>query len=250
MWALVFPVQSLDAWMVSLYFSRVIYPCFCLLCASFLCLSFDRSILFIHAGFLSLLSNFPQVRMTCSWAWRKLFLKKNVSRGQKKRDSPIHVSCRQFLILPKPMRWGPNIDQHKQNKYWAGLLNLCFSLMSTALISYLLKDLAFLFSHPDTLTSSWQKLLDLLTNVFKVQKLMLVHVHTQTLLKHLFWIMTSGQFIEMFYSLSYSKWSSSFTSIIFRTFYEVERLAWNSLSLIHHFSNPFQQRQESHWVDK
>lgn len=102
------------------------------------------------------------------------------------------------------------------------------------------KGFSFPLSHLDRLTS--QKLLDLLTNVFKVQKVMLAHVYTHALLKHLLWTMTSGQFIEMFYSLSYGKWSSPFTYIIFRTFYEVKLLAWTFLSLIHHFSNPFQQR--------
>lgn len=174
--------------------------------------------------------------MNCSWAWRKLLSKINVDQ---RREIPLPC-CEHFLILPLPLRWGPNIVQHKQMKHWVGLLNLCFSLVSTALISYLIKEFSFLFSYLDILTS--QKLLDLLTNVFKVQKLMLAHEHTQTFLKHLFWTMTSWQFIEMFYSLSYSKWSSPFTFIIFKTFYEVELLAWNFLSLIHHFSNPFQQR--------
>lgn len=65
------------------------------------------------------------------------------------------------------------------------------------------KGFTFPLSHVGIVNS--QKLLDLLTNVFEVQKLMLVHVYTPTLLKHLFWTMTSGQFIEMFYSLSYGK---------------------------------------------
>lgn len=59
-------MQSLDAWMIPLYSSRVIYPCFCLLYISFLCLSFVRSILVIHAWFLSFLPNSLQVRMNCS----------------------------------------------------------------------------------------------------------------------------------------------------------------------------------------
>lgn len=123
----------LDAWMTSLYFSKVIYPCFCLLYVSFLCLSFVRSLLFIHAGLLSFLPNFPQTRMNCSWAWRKLLSKTNVDQGRE--IPPIMMSWRHFLILPIPLRWGPNIDQHKQIKHWAAPPNLCFSLLSSAVIS-------------------------------------------------------------------------------------------------------------------
>lgn len=115
-------------------FLQVIYPYFCLLYPSFLSLTFVRNILFIHAGFHSFLFNFPQVRTELLFSLETVITKNKC--GPKKRDSPIMLSCKHFLILPIPLRWGPNTDQHKQIKHWAGLLILCFSLVSTALISY------------------------------------------------------------------------------------------------------------------
>lgn len=51
-----FPDPSLHAQTVSLYAFRVTWPWFYLLCASFLCLRFVRSSLFIHTSFLCLIS--------------------------------------------------------------------------------------------------------------------------------------------------------------------------------------------------
>lgn len=60
---------------VSIFISSgFFHPCFFLLCISCLCMSNDRSSLFIHIHLLSSLSNFLLVRMHCSCAGLEVIL--------------------------------------------------------------------------------------------------------------------------------------------------------------------------------
>lgn len=127
------------------------------------------------------------IQLPSSQDWIVLQLGESYYQKQmwpKEERFPHHAVLKALPYFANTLEVGP--------KYWSAQANQTLSRSSHPLLFFgeycsyfiLTKGFRFPHSHLDIMAS--EKIWDLLTSIFKVQKLMLAHVYTQTSLKHLF----------------------------------------------------------------
>lgn len=139
----------------------------------------------------------------------------------------IVLSYRYFLILSTSFKWDPTIDWHGKK--------IPESSSFQPVKGY------SIFFQPSKF--ALHKILGLFTNVFNQS--IQTNITETSFWEDDIWIVYWNVLLLLIWHVS-----SLFTAIMFQSFYETQLPVWNFLFPLHHFPNPFQQRQASHWVYK